>query len=56
MITAVNAVTGKTAWKFSTRAGMQSLLTTGGGLLFAGDAAGRFRALDQKTGKVLCRK
>ena len=53
VITAVNAVTGKTAWKFSTRAGMQSILTTGGGLLFAGDAAGRFRALDQASGKVL---
>ena len=32
---------------------MQSLLTTGGGLLFAGDAAGRFRALDQETAEVL---
>ncbi|MBS1239684.1 MAG: methanol dehydrogenase large subunit protein [Proteobacteria bacterium] len=53
VITAVNAVTGKTEWTFSTRAGMQSLLTTGGGLLFAGDAAGRFRALDQASGKVL---
>jgi alcohol dehydrogenase (cytochrome c) len=53
VITAVNAVTGKTAWKFSTRAGMQSILATGGGLLFAGGAAGRFRALDQSTGKVL---
>ncbi|MGZ3173184.1 MAG: outer membrane protein assembly factor BamB family protein [Croceibacterium sp.] len=53
VITAVNAVTGKTAWKFSTRAGMQSILATGGGLLFAGDSAGRFRALDQVTGKVL---
>jgi PQQ-dependent dehydrogenase (methanol/ethanol family) len=53
VITAVNAVTGKTEWKYSTRAGMQSLLTTGGGLLFAGDAAGRFRALDQQNGKVL---
>jgi mono/diheme cytochrome c family protein len=53
VITAVNAVTGKTAWKFSTRAGAQSILATGGGLLFAGDAAGRFRALDQNTGKVL---
>ncbi|MBO9601731.1 MAG: PQQ-binding-like beta-propeller repeat protein [Novosphingobium sp.] len=52
-ITAVDAVTGKTAWKYSIRAGMQSLLTTGGGLLFAGDAAGRFRALDQADGKVL---
>ncbi|HTM94801.1 MAG TPA: PQQ-binding-like beta-propeller repeat protein, partial [Croceibacterium sp.] len=53
VIHAVNAVTGKTEWTFSTRAGMQSVLTTGGGLLFAGDAAGRFRALDQGTGKVL---
>jgi mono/diheme cytochrome c family protein len=32
---------------------MQSILATGGGLLFAGDAAGRFRALDQASGKVL---
>ncbi|MEO6151676.1 MAG: PQQ-binding-like beta-propeller repeat protein [Croceibacterium sp.] len=53
VITAVNSVTGRTAWKFSTRAGMQSILTTGGRLLFAGDAAGRFRALDQDSGKVL---
>jgi alcohol dehydrogenase (cytochrome c) len=53
VITAVNAVTGRTEWKYAIRAGMQSLLTTGGGLLFAGDAAGRFRALDQKSGKVL---
>jgi alcohol dehydrogenase (cytochrome c) len=53
VITAVDAVTGKTAWKYSIRAGMQSILATGGGLLFAGDAAGRFRALDQATGKVL---
>ncbi len=53
VVTAVNAVTGKTEWKYPTRAGMQSLLTTGGGLLFAGDAAGRFRALDQASGKVL---
>lgn len=53
VITAVNAVTGRTEWKYAIRAGMQSLLTTGGGLLFAGDAAGRFRALDQESGKVL---
>ncbi|MBN9505045.1 MAG: PQQ-binding-like beta-propeller repeat protein [Altererythrobacter sp.] len=53
VITAVNAVTGKTEWKYAIRAGMQSLLTTGGGLLFAGDSAGRFRALDQQSGKVL---
>jgi alcohol dehydrogenase (cytochrome c) len=53
VITAVNAVTGRTEWKYSIRAGMQSLLTTGGGLLFAGDAAGRFRALDDRSGEVL---
>jgi cytochrome c551/c552 len=29
------------------------LLTTGGGLLFGGDVAGRFRAYDQKTGNIL---
>src|SRR4029079_2753496 len=43
----------RTEWKYSIRAGMQSILTTGGGLLFAGDSAGRFRALDQETGRVL---
>jgi alcohol dehydrogenase (cytochrome c) len=53
VITAVNAVSGKTEWTYAIRAGMQSLLTTGGGLLFAGDAAGRFRALDQEGGRVL---
>jgi alcohol dehydrogenase (cytochrome c) len=53
VLTAVNAVTGRTEWKFSTRAGMQSVLATGGGLLFVGGSAGRFRALDQATGKVL---
>jgi PQQ-dependent dehydrogenase (methanol/ethanol family) len=53
VIHAINAVTGRTAWTFPIRAGMQSLMATGGGLLFAGDAAGRFRALDQANGKVL---
>ncbi|WP_159797612.1 outer membrane protein assembly factor BamB family protein [Croceibacterium salegens] len=53
VIHAVNAVTGKTEWTWSIRAGMQSLLTTGGGLLFGGDSAGRFRVLDQRDGKVL---
>lgn len=53
VITAVNAVTGRTEWKYAIRAGMQSLLTTGGGLLFSGDSAGRFRAHDQETGRVL---
>jgi PQQ-dependent dehydrogenase (methanol/ethanol family) len=52
-IYAVNAVTGKTEWKFEQRAATMSLVTTGGGLLFGGDVAGRFRAFDQKTGKIL---
>jgi len=53
VIHAVNAVTGRGEWSFAQRAGMQSLMTTGGGLLFAGDSHGRFRAMDQETGEVL---
>ena len=30
-----------------------SLVATGGGLIFVGDAAGSFRALDDASGKVL---
>lgn len=52
-IHAISASTGKTEWKFEQRAALLSLVTTGGGLLFGGDVAGRFRALDQKTGQVL---
>lgn len=47
---AVDAVTGRTRWELRQRAGLQSLITTGGGLVFAGDAGGRFMALDQETG------
>ncbi len=50
---AVSASTGKTLWKFESRAAALSLVTTGGGLVFGGDSNGRFRALDQDTGKVL---
>jgi alcohol dehydrogenase (cytochrome c) len=32
---------------------MLSLVATGGGLIFVGDAAGHFKALDDRTGKVL---
>ncbi len=53
VINAIDAVTGRTAWRLQQRAGMQSLMTTGGGLLFAGDSHGRFRALDDRTGAVL---
>jgi len=50
---AISAETGKTVWKYEQRAGMLSLVATGGGLIFGGDASGRFLALDQKDGKVL---
>jgi alcohol dehydrogenase (cytochrome c) len=52
-IHAVSVTTGKTLWKFDTRAGALSLMATGGGLVFGGDSVGHFRALDQDTGKVL---
>jgi len=52
-IYAISAETGVTAWKFEQRAGTMSLVATGGGLLFGGDVNGRFRALDQRSGKVL---
>jgi glucose dehydrogenase/cytochrome c5 len=52
-IHAISASTGKTEWKYEQRAALLSLLTTGGELLFGGDAAGRFRAFDQRTGRVL---
>jgi alcohol dehydrogenase (cytochrome c) len=32
---------------------MLSLVATGGGLVFGGDANGRFKAMDDKSGKVL---
>jgi alcohol dehydrogenase (cytochrome c) len=50
---AISVATGKTEWKFEQRAGMLSLMSTGGGLLFGGDVNGHFRAYDQKTGKIL---
>jgi alcohol dehydrogenase (cytochrome c) len=52
-IHAISAETGKTIWKYEQRAATQSLVATGGRLLFGGDAQGRFRAFDQDSGKVL---
>ena len=52
-IYAISAETGTTEWKYEQRAATASLIATGGGLVFGGDAIGRFRALDQSTGKVL---
>jgi PQQ-dependent dehydrogenase (methanol/ethanol family) len=50
---AISAETGQTVWKHEQRAGTMSLAATGGGLVLGGDVNGRFRALDDKTGKVL---
>jgi glucose dehydrogenase len=50
---AISVETGKVLWKHEQRAGMLPLLATGGRLVFGGDAAGYFRAFDQRTGKVV---
>jgi glucose dehydrogenase len=50
---AISAETGQTVWKQEQRAGVMSLVATGGGLVFGGDVNGRFHAFDDKTGKVL---
>jgi alcohol dehydrogenase (cytochrome c) len=50
---AISVDNGHQAWKYEQRAGTLSLVATGGGLIFGGDDNGRFRAFDDKTGKVL---
>jgi PQQ-dependent dehydrogenase (methanol/ethanol family) len=50
---AISAETGETVWKHEQRAGTLSLFATAGGLVFGGDDNGRFKAFDDKTGKVL---
>jgi len=52
-VQAFSVKTGKLAWKHEQRAGTMSLVDTAGGVLFAGDAVGRFRALDDRSGKEL---
>jgi PQQ-dependent dehydrogenase (methanol/ethanol family) len=52
-IQAISVETGATEWKHEQRAGVLSLVATGGGLLFGGDVNGRFRAYDQRNGDVL---
>jgi len=52
-VRAISASTGRTAWLYKQRAGMMSLMSTAGGLVFAGDAVGRFKALDDSTGEKL---
>ena len=50
---AISVETGQTTWKYEQRAGTLSVVATGGGLVFGGDDNGRFRAFDDRTGKVL---
>ncbi len=52
-VQAISVETGKTVWKYDQRAGVTALLSTGGRLVFGGDANGGFRAFDQETGEVL---
>jgi PQQ-dependent dehydrogenase (methanol/ethanol family) len=52
-IEAISVETGETIWKHEQRAVTTSLMATGSGLLFGGDANGRFRAYDQRTGEIL---
>ena len=50
---AIEVATGRTLWQQDREAPLYGMLTTGGGLLFAGDTNRRFYALDQETGDVL---
>ena len=52
-VLAISAETGAIAWRHDQRASTTSLVATGGGLVFGGDANGRFRAFDHETGEVL---
>ncbi len=55
-IIAVDPATGDTRWKFPLVSPPSSgMLSTGGGLLFAGTMEGYFMALDARTGKPLWR-
>jgi alcohol dehydrogenase (cytochrome c) len=50
---AISVETGATEWQHDQRAGVLSVVATGGGLVFGGDVAGMFRAFDDTTGDVL---
>lgn len=50
---AISVDNGTTRWRYDERAGMTSLVSTGGDLVFGGDIAGKFRAYDAETGEVL---
>lgn len=50
---AIAAQTGEVRWTYDQRVAMGSVLTTAGGLVFAGDWHRMFRAFDAETGRVL---
>src|SRR6185369_2332532 len=51
---AIDVATGAAKWDVATNSPMVAgVLTTGGGLVFTGDAEGFFTAYDARTGKVL---
>ena len=53
-VTAVDYNTGKIKWQVKTPQPMiGGILATAGGVVFAGEGNGRFRAYDAKNGKVL---
>ena len=52
-LAAVRASTGELLWTYDQRAPMGSVLTTAGGLVFAGDLYRQFRAFDVRTGRIL---
>jgi alcohol dehydrogenase (cytochrome c) len=54
MVQAVDIKTGTTKWQHRLKYPLYaSVLTTAGGLVFAGDPAGGFHALDARSGKLL---
>lgn len=56
-ITSVDAENGGVRWKYETDAPVVAAVTpTAGGIVFGGDIAGNFLALDSKTGKALLKK
>jgi alcohol dehydrogenase (cytochrome c) len=52
-LAAVRASTGEMLWTYDQRVPIGSVLTTAGGLVFAGDFNRYFRAFDAENGKVL---
>ena len=50
-VRAISAETGATAWLYDQRAATTSLVATGGGLVFGGDANGRFRPSTTKPAR-----